>query len=285
MKNVLVTGGKGQLANCVKDKIQELEDFNFIFVDYDELDITNQKEVSTFFSKQKFEYCINCAAYTAVDKAESEYQNAESVNVIGTRNLTELCRLHQTTLIQISTDFVFDGKQSIPYKEDDSTNPLGVYGLTKLNSEVEAAKMREHFIIRTSWLYSEHNNNFFKTMLRLGKERGELNVVYDQIGTPTYAGDLASIILKIITTDNKSYGVYHYSNEGVASWYDFAKAIFEEAKVNIDLYPIETDKYPTPANRPSFSVLNKNKIKTLLDVEVPYWRDSLKKAIINITNH
>jgi dTDP-4-dehydrorhamnose reductase len=279
MKNILISGGKGQLANCIKDRIQELNGFNFIFFDYNDLDITKEEEVITFFSKQKIEYCVNCAAYTAVDKAELEYQKAEKVNVVGTINLRKACEMYQSTLIQISTDFVFDGKQSIPYKEDDSANPLGVYGLTKLNSEIEAARIKEHFIIRTSWLYSEYNNNFYKTMLRLGKERKELNVVYDQIGTPTYAGDLALIIIKIIITGSTSYGIYHYSNEGVASWYDFAKAIFEEAKLEIELNPIKSEEYPTPATRPPYSVMDKSKIKKAVNVEIPYWRDSLRKCL------
>lgn len=281
MKNILVTGGKGQLASSIKKEQKSLNGYVFIYVDSDELDITIEKEVKDFFDSHTIDYCINCAAYTAVDKAESEPEKAEMVNALGTKILAKFCEIHKTTLIQISTDFVFDGKQSIPYNEYDDPNPLGVYGQTKLNGEKEATKIEKHFVVRTSWLYSEYNHNFFKTMLRLGNERDELNVVCDQIGTPTYARDLALVILEIITTNVDSYGIYHYSNEGVASWYDFAQAIFEEAKIDVKLIPIKTEKYPTPAMRPSYSVLDKSKIKEKINVQIPYWRDSLKNVITN----
>lgn len=285
MKNILVTGGKGQLALCIKDIENSLGDFNFIYVDYDELDITEKEEVHSFFEKQKIAYCINCAAYTAVDKAESDFETAKKVNELGVKYLAESCKEHNTVLIQISTDFVFDGKQSTFYKENDVTQPLGVYGLTKLNGEIAAANsLGEHFIIRTSWLYSEHGNNFLKTMLRLGREKDELGIVSDQIGTPTYAGDLAEIILKLIADRNNSYGIYHYSNEGVASWYDFAKAIFDESNTTVNILPINTKAYPTPAERPSFSVMDKSKIKTTLDIKIPHWNDSLRKCLTIINN-
>lgn len=279
MKNVLVTGGKGQLATCIKDVQKNLEGYNFIFVDADELDITKEEEIKNFFDTHEIHYCINCAAYTAVDKAEKETQSATLINERGTEYLAKFCKYKNATLIQISTDFVFDGQQSFPYKEEDDTNPLGVYGLTKLKGEKAAIITEKHFIIRTSWLYSEHSHNFFKTMLRLGKERDELSVVYDQIGTPTYAGDLAMVILKIIQDNSDSFGIYHYSNEGVASWYDFAKAIFDEAEIEIRLNPIKTEQYPTPAERPNYSVLDKTKIKGELEINIPYWRDSLKKCL------
>ncbi len=279
MKSVLVTGGNGQLASCIKDIEESLVDFNFIYVDYDELDITKEEEVQMFFENQKIEYCINCGAYTAVDKAESELELAKNVNEIGVKYLAESCEKHNTVLIQISTDFVFDGKQSTLYRESDTTNPLGVYGLTKLNGERVSSSIKRHFIIRTSWLYSEHGNNFLKTMLRLGKERDELSVVCDQIGTPTYAGDLAEILLKIMGDNNDAYGIYHYSNEGVASWYDFAKAVFEESNTKVKLLPIKSEAYPTPAKRPSYSVMDKSKIKKVFNIEIPYWRDSIKKCL------
>ena len=261
MKNVLVTGGDGQLALCIKDAGSQYSDLNFVFANADKLDITNQIEVSDYFKKHTVDYCINCAAYTAVDKAESEPELAKQVNEVGVKNLVESCEKHNVVFIHVSTDFVFDGSKSKPYTELDAPNPLGVYGETKLQSEKEAAKHSKHFIIRTSWLYSEYGNNFLKTMLRLGKERDELGVVYDQIGTPTYARDLAEVILKIISSNSDKYGIYHYSNEGVASWYDFAKAIFDEAEISISLNPIKTDQYPTPAERPNYSVMDKIKIK------------------------
>ena len=252
-----------------------------MYLDANELDITNEVAVKRCFDIFEIAYCVNCAAYTAVDKAESEPENAEKVNVTGTKYLAKYCEIHKATLIHISTDFVFDGKKSSPYTEADAASPLGVYGITKLRGEVEVAKIRKHFVIRTSWLYSEFHQNFFNTMLRLGTEREELNVVYDQIGSPTYAGDLANVILKIIRSGSELYGLYHFSNEGVASWYDFAKAIFEESKVNIKLNPIKTEAYPTPAMRPNFSVFDKSKIKANIYKPIPYWRESLRKCIIS----
>lgn len=284
MKHILVAGGKGQLASCIQTVSAVMEDFNFVFVDYDELDIMDERAVNQFFKASKFTYVINCAAYTAVDKAESENELAKSVNELGAKYLAEACAKTSGIFIQISTDFVFDGKHSKPYTEEDLAQPVSVYGLTKLNGEKEVAKaLKEHFIIRTSWLYSEYGNNFLKTMLRLGAEKQVLNVVCDQIGTPTYARDLANVILKIITDKSTAYGTYHYSNEGVASWYDFAKAIFEINGNDLKVLPIRTEAYPTPAKRPCFSVMDKSKIKKALDIEIPYWRDSLKQCINNFT--
>lgn len=193
-----------------------------------------------------------------------------------------VCNQNETTLIHISTDFVFDGSQSKAYLETDIAKPISVYGATKLKGEQHIIKtISQHFILRTSWLYSEHGNNFMKTMLKLAKERDVLNIVSDQIGTPTYATDLADVIYNIITTKNTDYGLYHFSNEGVASWYDFAKAIFDIKNIKIKTNPIKTEVYPTPAKKPIFSVLDKTKIKSTLNIEIPYWRDSLKKAISN----
>lgn len=283
MTNILVTGGNGQLATCIKDLENKYEDCNFMYVDYEELDITKKEEVSNFFKNTKFDYCINCAAYTAVDRAESEEEIATLVNELGVKNLADSCKEHKTILIQISTDFVFDGEKSSPYSENDKTNPLSVYGQTKLDGEFAvSSNLEAYFIIRTSWLYSEHGNNFLKTMLRLATERDELNIISDQIGTPTYAGDLAEVIVKIITENSNVYGLYHFSNEGVASWYDFAKAIFYESELLVKVNPINTDAYKTDATRPKFSVLDKSKIKNRLQIEIPYWRDSLKKALFKI---
>jgi dTDP-4-dehydrorhamnose reductase len=280
MNKILVTGGNGQLANCIKDADSIVSNYSFVYVDINDLDITNELAVSSYFKSHDIAYCINCAAYTAVDQAETNIQVAKNANVKGAEVLAKACKEYNTVLIQISTDFVFDGAQGKIYSELDTVNPLGVYGKTKLEGEnVVARTIDNHFIIRTSWLYSEHGNNFVKTMLRFAKERDVLNIVNDQVGTPTYAGDLAQVILKIIATDSTAYGVYHYSNEGVASWYDFAKAIFDLSNSDIELNPILTEAYPTPAKRPSFSVMDKSKIKSALFIKIPYWRDSLKVCL------
>lgn len=283
MINILVTGGNGQLASCIKDSAQDLSSFNLIYVDLDELNITDRDAVHDFFEHNNLDWCINCAAYTAVDKAESEQDLAKKVNVDGARYLAEASKKTGAKFVQISTDFVFDGNQSSLYSEVDETAPISIYGNTKMDGELAVADtIEEHFIIRTSWLYSEYGNNFLKTMLRLGSERDILNVVVDQMGTPTYAGDLAELIIKIITENTKEFGTYHYSNEGVASWYDFAKAIMEESKTTCKVLPIKTEAYPTPAKRPAFSVMDKSKIKETLNMEIPYWRDSLKKCLIKL---
>jgi len=281
MMNVLVTGGKGQLASCIKDIDKQYEDLNFIYTDYQELDICDLKQVDSFFkSNSKIHYCINCAAYTAVDKAETESEKAFEINAIGAKNLAIACNKFDTILIQVSTDFVFDGEKNEPYTETDIAKPISVYGASKLKGEVEIKQTLEtYFIIRTSWLYSEHGNNFMKTMLRLAETQDEISVVSDQIGTPTYAGDLAAVILNIINSSNKNFGLYHYSNEGVASWHDFAKAIFEESNIEIKLNPIKTEAYPTPAKRPFFSVMDKAKIKSDLNIKIPHWRETINNSV------
>jgi len=283
MINILVTGGKGQLASCIKDCASKYSNLNFIFKSSDKLDILNKRSLKSEFQNNEIAYCVNCAAYTAVDMAEKESEHATSINEIGTRNLAEICSEHRTVLIHISTDFVFDGNTLKSYNETDKTNPLGVYGLSKLKGELAVKQFcSEYFILRTSWLYSEHKKNFMKTMIQLSELKDELGIVDDQIGTPTYAKDLAEVIIKIINIKNKDYGLYHYSNEGLASWYDFAIAIFDETKTKIKLLPIKTENYPTPAKRPRFSVLDKSKIKKNLKIEIPYWRHSLKRAILNL---
>ena len=281
MSNVLVTGSNGQLASCIKDLAKQYDGLNFIYTDYQELDICDLNQVNAFFkSNHKIHYCINCAAYTAVDKAESDADKAFEINANGAKNLAVACREFDAILIQISTDFVFDGEKKEPYTETDVAKPISVYGASKLQGEIEIKQILEtYFILRTSWLYSEHGVNFMKTMLRLAETRDEISVVSDQIGTPTYAGDLADVILKIISSKNTNFGLYHYSNEGVASWYDFAKTIFEASNLKIKLNAIKTQAYPTPAKRPFYSVLNKSRIKKNLKVETPYWRDSLVKAL------
>ena len=281
MMNVLVTGSNGQLASCIKDLAKQYDGLNFIYTDYKELDICDLNQVNTFFkSNKKIDYCINCAAYTAVDKAESDVEKAFEINANGAKNLAIACREFDAILIQISTDFVFDGEKKEPYTETDVAKPISVYGASKLQGEIEIKQILEtYFILRTSWLYSEHGANFMKTMLRLAETRDEISVVSDQIGTPTYAGDLADVILKIISSKNTNFGLYHYSNEGVASWYDFAKTIFEASNLKIKLNTIKTEAYPTPAKRPFYSVMDKEKIKTSLGVETPHWRDGLVRAI------
>ncbi len=283
MINILVTGGNGQLACSIKDLESQYKNLNFIYTDYLELDITNLNNLTRFFNQSsKIDYCINCAAYTQVDKAEDEKELAKKINSLGAKNLAEVCLKNKTTLIHISTDFVFEGSSTIAYIETDLVNPLSVYGNTKHKGEQNIINTNpKYFILRTSWLYSEHGNNFMKTMLKLAKQKKVLNIVGDQIGTPTYATDLAAVIYKLIVSKNTNYGLYHYSNEGVASWYDFAKAIFDIKQVKVKTNSIKTEAYPTPAKRPIFSVLDKTKIKKTLNIEIPYWRDSLKKAISN----
>ena len=281
MSNVLVTGSNGQLASCIKDLAKQYDGLNFIYTDYQELDICDLNQVNAFFkSNHKIHYCINCAAYTAVDKAESDADKAFEINANGAKNLAVACREFDAILIQISTDFVFDGEKKEPYTETDVAKPISVYGASKLQGEIEIKQTLEtYFIIRTSWLYSEHGNNFMKTMLKLAETRDEISVVSDQIGTPTYAGDLADVILKIISSKNTNFGLYHYSNEGVASWYDFAKTIFEASHTQIKLNQIKTEAYPTPAKRPFYSVMDKVKIKSILGIETLNWSESLIKAL------
>ena len=281
MMNVLVTGSNGQLASCIRDLAKQYEGLNFIYTDYQELDICDLNQVNTFFeSHSKIHYCINCAAYTAVDKAETEVNKAFEINATGAKNLAIVCDKFDTILIQVSTDFVFDGKKNEPYTETDVAKPISVYGASKLKGEVEIQKInKKYFIIRTSWLYSEHGTNFMKTMLKLAETRDEISVVSDQIGTPTYAGDLAEVILKIVSSKFDNFDVYHYSNEGVASWYEFAKAIFEASNIEIKLNPIKTSAYPTPAKRPVYSVMDKTKIENKLKVETLNWSESLLIAL------
>ncbi len=283
MKTVLVTGSDGQLGMCIKDIATSSKETSFLYANSLELDIANRTAVFSFFTDKNVDYCINCAAYTAVDKAETEVERTTKINVKGVQNLAEACRENSAILIHISTDFVFDGTKKTPYLETNQTNPKGVYGKTKLEGEkVIKSVLKKYFIIRTSWLYSEHGNNFMKTMLRLGKEKDTLSVVNDQKGTPTYAGDLAKVILKVIETNNSNFGLYHYSNKGVTTWYELAKEIFEESKILISLKPISTAAYPTAADRPMYSALDSSKIKHTLNIEIPFWKKSLKRVLRNI---
>jgi len=283
MTTILVTGANGQLGQSLQVLSLNEALIKFIFVSSKELDITKRESVISFLNKKNFDFCVNCAAYTAVDKAESDEDNAKKVNVLGAQYLAEACLNTNTKLIHISTDFVFNGMSNIPYTERHETRPLSVYGKTKLDGELAITSiLTEYFIFRTSWLYSEYGSNFMKTMLRLSTERNELGVISDQIGSPTYAKDLAKVIVHIIKANSNQFGLYHYSNEGVASWYDFAKAIFDITNTEIVTNAIPTSAYPTPAKRPCFSVMDKAKFKKNLGIEIPYWRDSLKEAISNI---
>ena len=285
MTTILVTGGNGQLASCIKDVEKQYDDLNIIYTDHLELDICELNQIQTFFkSNPQIDYCINCAAYTAVDKAETEAEKAFEINATGAKNLAQVCNDHDAILIHVSTDFVFDGEKNEPYTETDVANPISVYGASKLQGEVEIQQaLKEYFIIRTSWLYSEYGNNFMKTMLRLAETRDGISVVSDQIGTPTYAGDLAEIIIQIINTKTEKYGIYHYSNEGVASWFEFAKEIFKLTKNKIKVNPIPSIEYLTPAKRPKYSVLDKKKIIDVFKIDIPFWRESLKKVILQGT--
>ena len=283
MINVLVTGSNGQLANCIKDRAKQQKGLHFIYTDYQELNICNLNDVEAFFkTNQKIDYCINCAAYTAVDKAETEVEKAFEINAKGAKNLALVCNEQGAVLIHVSTDFVFDGDKTEPYTETDIPKPISVYGASKLQGEVEIQKtLKKHFIIRTSWLYSEHGANFMKTMLRLAETRDEISVVSDQIGTPTYAGDLAEVILNIISANNSKFGVYHYCNEGVSSWYDFAKEIFELHNLSVRLIPILSNQYPTAAKRPKNSALDTERTKEVFNIQPLKWKISLKKLIEN----
>ena len=290
-KQVLVTGKNGQLGQSIKRLTTHYPLLTFTFVGRDELDLANAESINDYFSKNQFDVIINCAAYTAVDKAESEPELADQINHLAVKQLAEIAKQQDAILIHIGTDYVFDGKGHRPYIETDSVEPQGVYGLTKLKGEQAMQAINpKGAIIRTSWVYSEFGNNFVKTMLRLGKDRDSLGVIFDQVGSPTYAGDLAKCILTMLVdkclmlNENASIqhptsNIYHYSNEGVCSWYDFAKAIFELSDRTCQVNPIETKDYPTPATRPHYSLMNKSKIKAAFDLEIPYWRDSLIKCL------
>ena len=277
---VLVTGANGQLGQAIQSIAKNYLNLNFVFCNSTDLDISNKENCQAVFRKIKPDYCINAAAYTAVDKAESEQYKAELINVIGAKNLAETCNELDAKLIHISTDFVFDGSNNIPYTENQIPNPRGVYGQTKLDGEREIQNVfQNYYIIRTSWVYSQFGNNFMKTMLRLASERTSLSVVNDQIGTPTNAVDLAEALVQIVINNNQ-YGIYNFSNEGQCSWYDFAKKIFEINNVNIDLKAIPTSEFPTPAERPKYSVLDKSKIKATFGITIKTWEESLKSIII-----
>jgi len=281
LKNILVTGANGQLGKCIQDVVKKYPQHTFHFKSSKDLDITNNTQVENLFNKEKYDYCINCAAYTAVDRAEEDEQNAFLVNAEGVKFLAEACKSFETVLIHISTDFVFDGTKKSPYVENDKPNPINVYGVSKLKGEEYIKSILEkYYIIRTSWVYSEYGNNFVKTMLRLGRERDELSVVNDQFGSPTYAGDLAHVILEIIASKKENYGIYHYSNEGIINWHDFATEIFKVAVLSINISAISTDKYPTPAKRPLYGKLDNTLLHSKFNSPPIHWKKSLTDLLI-----
>lgn len=283
IKNVLVTGANGQLGQALRKRAGSYPSFSFYYTDIDTLDITDKAAVQAYLNKNRIHTIINTAAYTAVDQAEKEAEQAYRINAEAVKVLAEAARDHHSRLLHVSTDYVFDGLNHRPYIETDGTHPASAYGRTKLAGEVLLQETLETaVIVRTSWLYSETGNNFMKTMLRLGAEREELRVVFDQIGTPTYAGDLAEALLTILDKEEHGAyvpGIYHYSNEGVCSWYDFARKIMELGGLSCRVMPIETKNYPTPAARPAYSVLNKTKIKETYGLVIPHWEESLRRIM------
>ncbi|MBN2214981.1 MAG: dTDP-4-dehydrorhamnose reductase [Bacteroidales bacterium] len=285
MKKILITGAKGQLGNEILLLSKVYKDYEFLFHDIDTLDLTDFKNLEKFFQVHSPDIIINCAAYTAVDKAEKEPETAHLLNAEVPGVLALLSDRFNAYLIHISTDYVFDGRNYRPYKENDLPNPLSVYAQSKYAGEQKVLQFGNTVVIRTSWLYSRFGNNFVKTMLKLGKERDTLSIVFDQTGTPTNACNLAATILKMAESlDHNDHirGIYHYSNEGVCSWYDFAREIIKSAGYSCNVLPITTDKYPMPASRPYYTVLDKSRIKNTLNITIPYWKDSLAECLKDI---
>jgi dTDP-4-dehydrorhamnose reductase len=285
-QTILVTGCAGQLGQSIQSIAADFPEFEFVFANRQGLDLNDEISMAKFFENQTFDIIINCAAHTAVDKAESEPELANQINHLAVQKLARIVKEHRSKLIHISTDYVFSGKQYRPYLETDEVQPQGVYGKTKLYGEddIQSILKTNAVIIRTSWIYSEYGNNFVKTILKLGQQRDTLNVIFDQVGTPTYAKDLAKSIMCIIKSQafNQEYfktDIVNYSNEGVCSWYDFAKTIFELTNTQCRVLPVETKDYPTPARRPHYSVLNKTKIKQTYHLTIPYWKDSLRMCL------
>jgi len=284
--NILVTGANGQLGNEMRIVSRNSQD-HYIFTDVAELDITNAMAVEKMVNDNDIKAIINCAAYTNVDKAEDDYDFAELLNATAVKHLAQAIKKNDGILIHVSTDYVFGGtKNNTPCNEDEPANPTGVYGITKLHGEQSIIEVGcKHLIIRTAWLYSEFGKNFVKTMLNLTATKPNLNVVFDQVGSPTYAYDLAQAIFNIV--ENRKYegqdGIYHYSNEGVCSWYDFTKMIAEYAgHTDCDIQPCHSDEFPSKVVRPSYSVLDKTKIKKTFDIHIPYWTDSLKRCLAEL---
>ena len=280
MKKILVTGSNGQLGQCLKQQLQNTGDISCYFATREDLDITNNDVVHQFFGEHNFDYCINTAAYTNVEKAESEQKEAFLINAEGAYSLAKACKKHNVVLLHISTDYVFDGMAKTPYQEQDPTNPLNVYGASKLKGEQHIVDTwNKHFIIRTSWLYSQYGNNFLNSMLEFAEQKKALTITTQQTGTPTNANDLAQVLVTIIKTGNARYGIYHFSNQGEGTWFDFATAIFK-ATGEIDAVNLaKTEHYATFAKRPAYSVLNCNKLKVTLGTQYINWEDSLINLI------
>ena len=281
MFNILVTGSNGQLGRELHE-LSESYPYTFWFTCKEDLNITDEHAIQSFIERHAINVIINCAAYTAVDKAENDQELADKINHQAVKHLAFIAKEQNIKLIHISTDYVFDGTNYTPYLEKDVTNAQSIYGKTKLDGEnaLLHVNLPNSIIIRTSWVYSRYGTNFVKTMLRLGRERASLGVIYDQVGTPTYARDLAKTILEILPKiNNTQTEIYNYSNEGVLSWYDFAQEIMKIAKLTCKINPIETKEYPTPAKRPHYSLLNKSKIKNEFGIEIPYWKDSLADCL------
>lgn len=280
MKKIIVTGANGQLGSEIRLLAKHYSNFDFDFVDRDDFSLEDNNSIIAYFEKSQPDFCINCAAYTAVDRAESEQDIADLVNHKAVAVIAEWCAKNDCKLIHISTDYVFDGNSPLPLLEDQATQPQNIYGATKLAGEKACiAQNPDSIIIRTAWVYSEFGANFVKTMLRLMKERDAIGVVNDQVGSPTYAGDLAQVILAIIADVNWKPGIYHYSNEGEISWFDFAIAIKELTSSECVVNGVSTAEYPTPAKRPAYSLLNKNKIKKVYGIEIPNYKDSLRHCL------
>jgi len=286
IKTILVIGSDGQLGLSLRSIASNYPSYTFTFANRADLDLSDSNNITVFFQYHQFDLIINCAAHTNVDKVESEPELVEQINHLAVKQLAEIATQKNTKLIHISTDYVFNGQQYRPYSETDDVMPQSVYGQSKLSGEraLLVTLPNNGLIIRTSWVYSAYGNNFVKTMLRLGQERGALNVICDQVGTPTYAHDLAEAIMESVNSESFNQSIfnseiYHYSNEGVCSWYDFAKTIFELSNIDCDVSPIETKDYPTPATRPHYSVLNKAKIKQTFKLTIPYWKESLQHCL------
>ncbi|MEA5458631.1 dTDP-4-dehydrorhamnose reductase [Arcicella sp. LKC2W] len=278
--NILVLGGTGQLGQCLGKVASQRNITAITFADEIVGNILDIDVLEKLFTQEKPTHVINCAAYTAVDKAEDEVELSRKINRDGAENIAKLCVKHNSILLHISTDFIFEGNVPTLLNEDSPAEPISVYGLTKLEGEKAITDVLDrHYILRTAWLYSEFANNFMKTMIKLGTDRDSLGIIADQVGTPTYGVDLAGALLDIIASEKEAYGIYHYSNEGAVSWYDFAQAIFELGNITVAVKPLKTSEYPTKATRPAFSVMDKSKIKNTFGITVPYWRDSLKVAI------
>ncbi|KFF28641.1 dTDP-4-dehydrorhamnose reductase [Chryseobacterium vrystaatense] len=281
MKKIVVLGSNGQLGNCIRKIAPDFENkYEFIFTDSKTLDITDEDQINSFFYDNKPDYCINASAYTAVDLAEKESDKAFAVNADGVGYIAQACVDHKSILIHVSTDYVFDGDTNLPYSEDDFTSPIGVYGESKMKGEELALEINpKTIILRTSWLYSEFNKNFVKTMLNLFTQKDELGIVSDQFGQPTNANDLAEAIMDIIETPNKILGVFHFSNYPETTWFEFAKKIAEFSNSTVQLNPLTTEQYPTPAKRPVRSTMSLDKIEEIYKIEPKHWENSLEESV------